>query len=149
MVERTCPPFTMSDCHTLPKFKSLPYVSPPFKEIIGSLMKPGSEIGAAIPQTALALQRPEAALRGDCLTVKYRMLIALDPVSQIGARLRCRIEGHEQFMAGAQLLQVVHPIGDGDLAADAETALRQAIVEMALKALQTELHEQKRFSRPV
>jgi hypothetical protein len=41
MVERDCPPFTMNDSHNLLKFKSLPYLSPPFKEIIGPLMKPG------------------------------------------------------------------------------------------------------------
>ena len=44
---------------------------------------------------------------------------------------------------------VVHPVGDADLDARAEKNLRRTIIESALRALQTELQEQKIFPRPV
>jgi len=44
---------------------------------------------------------------------------------------------------------IVHPVGNADLEPKAEKALRRAIVEKALEALQTELTEQKLFPRPV
>ena len=44
---------------------------------------------------------------------------------------------------------IIHPLGNVDLNPEAEKALRRAIVEKALEALQTELTEQKLFSRPV
>jgi glycine reductase complex component B subunit gamma len=40
---------------------------------------------------------------------------------------------------------IVHPVGNADLAPKAEKALRRAIVERALDALQTDLTEQKLF----
>jgi len=43
---------------------------------------------------------------------------------------------------------IVHPVGNADLDPEAEKALRRAIVEKALEALQTELQEQKVFSPP-
>ena len=43
---------------------------------------------------------------------------------------------------------VVQPVGNADLGPKAERALRRAIVEKALEALQTEVREQKLFSRP-
>ena len=43
---------------------------------------------------------------------------------------------------------IVHPAGNADLDPEAEKALRRAIVEKALEALQTELQEQKVFSPP-
>jgi len=42
---------------------------------------------------------------------------------------------------------IVHPVGDDDLDPVAEKRLRRAIVEIALKALQTELKEQELFAR--
>jgi len=44
---------------------------------------------------------------------------------------------------------IVHPVGNADLDPKAEKALRRAIVDRALEALQTELTEQKVFPRPV
>ena len=43
---------------------------------------------------------------------------------------------------------IVHPVGNADLDPEAEKALRRAIVEKALEALQTELQEQKLFPHP-
>lgn len=43
---------------------------------------------------------------------------------------------------------IVHPVGDADLDAKAEKALRRTIVERAIEALQTELQEQTVFPRP-
>lgn len=43
---------------------------------------------------------------------------------------------------------IVHPVGNADLDPRSEKKLRRAIVEEALKALQTELTEQKLFPRP-
>jgi glycine reductase complex component B subunit gamma len=43
---------------------------------------------------------------------------------------------------------IVHPVGNADSDAAAEKALRRAIVEKALEALQTEQTEQKVFSSP-
>lgn len=43
---------------------------------------------------------------------------------------------------------IVHPVGNADLDPKSEKKLRRAIVEEALKALQTELTEQKLFPRP-
>jgi betaine reductase len=40
---------------------------------------------------------------------------------------------------------VVHPVGNADLDLKAEKALRRAIVEQAIKALQTEVQEQTLF----
>jgi glycine reductase len=42
---------------------------------------------------------------------------------------------------------VIHPLGNPDLEPKAEKALRRAIVEKALEALQTEIQEQKLFPR--
>jgi len=44
---------------------------------------------------------------------------------------------------------IVRPVGNADLEPKAEKALRQAIVEMALEALQTEVTAQTLFPRPV
>jgi betaine reductase len=43
---------------------------------------------------------------------------------------------------------IVHPVGNADLEPKAEKALRRAIVEMALQALETEVTEQTLFPRP-
>jgi len=42
---------------------------------------------------------------------------------------------------------IVHPVGNADLDSEAEKALRRAITEKALEALQTELQEQRVFPR--
>jgi len=44
---------------------------------------------------------------------------------------------------------VVHPVGNADLDPTAEKALRRAIVEKALEALETEIQEQTLFARPM
>lgn len=44
---------------------------------------------------------------------------------------------------------VVQPVGNADLEPKAEKALRRAIVEKALEALQAELQEQMLFTRPM
>jgi len=43
---------------------------------------------------------------------------------------------------------IVHPMGNADLDPEAEKALRRAIVEKALEALQTEIQEPTQFERP-
>ena len=43
---------------------------------------------------------------------------------------------------------IVHPVGDADLEPKVEKALRRAIVEKALEALQAHLTGQKVFPRP-
>ena len=43
---------------------------------------------------------------------------------------------------------IVHPVGNADLDPKEEKALRRAIVERALEALQTDLTEQKLFPSP-
>ena len=44
---------------------------------------------------------------------------------------------------------IIHPVGNTDLDPKAEKTLRRVIVEKALKALQTELTEQRLFPRPI
>ena len=44
---------------------------------------------------------------------------------------------------------VIHPVGDPDMDSKAEKALRRAIVEKTLEALQTEVKEQTLFPHPV
>jgi betaine reductase len=39
--------------------------------------------------------------------------------------------------------KIINPVGDADLVRDEEKKLRRSIVERALKALQTQLEEQK------
>ncbi len=43
---------------------------------------------------------------------------------------------------------IVHPIGNADLAPKSEKALRRAIIEKALEALQTEIEEPTLFAQP-
>ncbi len=43
---------------------------------------------------------------------------------------------------------IIHPVGNADLAPQEEKRLRRAIVEKALEALKTEVHEQMLFPRP-
>ncbi len=43
---------------------------------------------------------------------------------------------------------IVHPVGNADLDPEAEKALRRAIVENALEALQAEIQEQTQFGQP-
>ena len=42
---------------------------------------------------------------------------------------------------------IVHPVGNADLDSEAEKKLRRAIVEKALEALETEITEQRLFTR--
>ena len=50
--------------------------------------------------------------------------------------------GSSRIILGAG---IAHPVGNPDLDPKAEKALRRAIVEKALEALQTEIQEQKLF----
>ncbi len=43
---------------------------------------------------------------------------------------------------------IVHPVGNADLDPKVEKALRRAIIEKALEALQTEIEEPTLFARP-
>jgi glycine reductase complex component B subunit gamma len=43
---------------------------------------------------------------------------------------------------------IVHPLGNVELEGEAEKALRRTIIEGALKALQTDLSEQRLFPSP-
>ena len=44
--------------------------------------------------------------------------------------------------------KIVNPVGNADLEPQEEKKLRRAIVENALEALQTDVHEQTLFTRP-
>ena len=83
--------------------------------LIRLLVKAGAEVGAAPPGVALALQRPQLALRAHSPGVEQRMLESLGANHLRGIGRRGRVQGDEQRRIGGQVLQAVHPVGDAKL----------------------------------
>lgn len=67
------------------------------------------------------------------------------PVAQVSAMYPLAEQvGASRIVKG---VQIPHPLGDPALPPETDKRLRRAIVEAALKALETEVHEPTIFSR--
>ncbi len=68
-------------------------------------------MGAAIPDPAHALQRPDLALGAHGRGVEQRMVVFLDLQHRLGRRRAMRVQRHEQGPGCGKPLQKVHPVG--------------------------------------
>jgi hypothetical protein len=91
------------------------------------LVEAVAEPGTRVPEPALALDPAHLPLGRHGRPVERRVRVVELGVDQMRVRLAQRVERHEQVLGAVQVLEPVHPVGDGHPRLRARAGRRQVV----------------------